>query len=156
MIVAGFNFQKGRFRVVVLERVGSSITFRSRKAVTIDPDLLLPELAERYVVNFRGLCDEIRPSLIAAHQIYKVETVDASVTQVMPLGLLALVCHDKDIPLKVYNLQSFRSGVSFGLLKNQKPIEEIDAIFGEHPPYWDDIHKKALLAAWRALVDSPL
>jgi hypothetical protein len=40
MKVAGFNFQKGKFRVVILERVKSEIRFAAKKSVVVDPSLI--------------------------------------------------------------------------------------------------------------------
>lgn len=65
MKAIGFNFHKGRIRVVVLEFSGGKPTFLSRKLVDIDPNLPLPELTHRYVSNLRGLLDETPTDLVA-------------------------------------------------------------------------------------------
>ncbi|MBV8923010.1 hypothetical protein [Bradyrhizobium sp.] len=140
MKATGFNFQKGRIRLVTLEWQNDKPAFVSRKLVDIDPELPLTELADRYVAHLRGLFDEVASDLIAVRQVYESDSLDASTTQIMPLGLLAFICHEKNLPLVAYTPPSLRSGKAFGLEKSQKPMEHVDAIFGEHPPYWDGVH----------------
>jgi hypothetical protein len=154
MKATGFNFQKGRIRLVVLEWQDDKAVFVTKKLVDIDPELPLRDLTDRYVSHFRGLLDEVASDLIAVRQVYESDSLDASVSQIIPLGLLAFICHEKGLPLYPYTPPALRHGKVFGLEKSQKPIAEVDTIFGQHPPYWDDLQRGALLVAWRALLEN--
>ncbi|MCA1363836.1 MULTISPECIES: hypothetical protein [unclassified Bradyrhizobium] len=154
MKAIGFNFHKGRIRVVVLEFIEGKATFLSRKLVDIDPNLPLPELTHRYVSNLRGLLDETPTDSVAVRLVYESASLDAAKSQIMPAGLLALICHEKGRTLYQYTPQALRSGKAFGLDRSKKPIREVDALFGDHPPHWDDLHRGAVLVAWRALLEN--
>lgn len=154
MKAIGFNFHKGRIRVAVLELSGGKPTFLSRKLVDVDPSLPLPELTHRYITNLRGLLDEAPTELVAVRLVYESASLDAARSQVMPAGLLALICHEKGRKLLEYTPQALRSGKSFALDRAKKPIKEVDNLFGDHPPHWDDLHRAALLVAWRALLEN--
>ena len=151
MRAIGLNFQKGKIRVVTLVDDGKSTSFESRDTIIIDPNLPLPELADRYVRNFRNAVDKFVPDIIAARQVYESGSIDASVSQIMPLALLAFVANERRINLSLYTMQALNAPVAFGLVKPQKPIDEVDGLFGSHAPYWDSMHRTALLVAWRSL-----
>jgi hypothetical protein len=155
MLCVGFSFQKGRFRVVALERTTAGIQVNHSRSVLIDPDLPYPELMDRYASHFRSVKEEFKPTAIAARQSWESKSLDAAVFQVTPLGLLGYVAHTESIPFRGYTPQALRQGTSFGLLKGTKPLGVIDARFGTHPPHWDDMQKYAVLAAWRALCEIP-
>jgi hypothetical protein len=110
-------------------------------------------MANRYVANFRATVLEYAPQIVSARHIYDTSSQDASLTQTVPLGLLAYVCSEQEIPFAKYTSQALRSGKVFGLAKLEKPIEQVDKIFGKHPPHWDDMQRTALLVAWRAMLD---
>jgi hypothetical protein len=151
----GFNFQKGRIRLVILQRQNDQISFVSKKVIDIDFNLDLPELSERYVTHFRGMLDEVGCDIVAVRHVYDADSVDASISQIMPIGLLALVCQEMGRGLRRYTPQGLRHGKTFKLDKTIKPIAEVDTIFGQHPPHWDDMQRNALLVAWRSLLESP-
>ncbi|MGX1348790.1 Holliday junction resolvasome RuvABC endonuclease subunit [Bradyrhizobium elkanii] len=154
MKIVGFNFHKGRIRLVVLEWAIDKPSYVGRKVVDIDSELPLPELTDRYISHLRGLLDEISADAVAVRLVWESGSLDEAKSQIMPAGLLALVCHEKNLPLHHYTMQALRSGKPFGLDKSKKPIEEVDILFGDHPPYWDNLQRVALLVAWRALLDS--
>jgi len=129
-------------------------SFVSKKFVDVDSELPLPELADRYTSHLRGLLDEASADAVAVRLIWESASLDEAKTQVIPAGLLALICHEKGLPLHPYTPQALRFGKAFGLDRSKKPIKEVDALFGSHPPYWDDLQRAALLVAWRALLDS--
>src|SRR5262249_13648206 len=110
MNAIGFNFHKGRIRVVVLEMKGNQPVFVSRKLVDVDPNLPLPELTDRYVSNLRGLLDEAPTDLVAMRLVYESESLDAARSQIMPAGLLALICHERGRKLLSFTPQALRSG----------------------------------------------
>lgn len=150
----GLNFQKGRIRVSIMDRdANGSIALLSARQIAIDPDLPLPELMERYASQFRILMDEYQPDLIAARQVWDINSVDAAVSQVAPFGIAAYACNERNMKFYHYTPQSLRQPTRFKLAKGVSPLAAVDGIFGSHPPYWDDIQKTSLLVAWRALLD---
>ncbi|WP_162005820.1 crossover junction endodeoxyribonuclease RuvC [Bradyrhizobium betae] len=130
-----------------------SITLLYARQITIDPDLPLPELMERYASQFRILIDEYGPDLVAARQVWDINGVDAAVSQVAPFGIAAYVCNERDIRFCHYTPQALKQPTRFNLAKGVNPLSAVDGTFGSHPPYWDDIQKTSLLVAWRAPLD---
>jgi hypothetical protein len=151
MLSIGFSFQKGRFRVAALECAASTIQVNASRLVPIDPALPYPELMDRYVSHFQSVREEFKPGVIAARQSWKSTSLDDAIFQITPLGLLGYVAHVKSIRFRAYTSEALRKGAHFGLPKGANPLGAIDAQFGTHPPYWDDMQKYPVLAAWRAL-----
>jgi Holliday junction resolvasome RuvABC endonuclease subunit len=138
----GFCFQKGKIRISVLETANNGlVTFVDKKLISIDPELQLSDLVDRYLLNFRGIIDEFRPDLLATKLTYEIKTIDSVVSQAMSVAMLAFACHECKKPLSCYPLQSLRSGTQFGLGKSKKPVDCVDKIFGVHPPYWDEAQR---------------
>jgi Holliday junction resolvasome RuvABC endonuclease subunit len=153
MRCVGFCFQKGKIRLSVLETKHSGPVFVDRKLISIDPELRLPELTDRYLTNFRAIFDQYHPELVAAKIVYDIKTVDMAVSQAMSVGILALACHEATKVLHTYTQQALRSGTPFGLQKSEKPTDHVDSIFGSHPPYWDEAQRVSVVVAWRALLE---
>jgi Holliday junction resolvasome RuvABC endonuclease subunit len=150
----GLNFQKGRIRATVLTRDSNGlVTFHSARAITIDPNLPLPELMERYASQFRILIDEFQPDLLAARQVWDIGNVEATVSQVSPFGIAAYVCNERNVKFCHYTPQALKQPTKFGLAKGINPLSAVDQVFGSHPPYWDDLQKTSLLVVWRSLLD---
>jgi Holliday junction resolvasome RuvABC endonuclease subunit len=150
----GLNFQKGRIRATILTQdPDGPITFHSQQAITIDPDLPLPELMERYAAQFRILIDEFKPDLIAARQVWEIGKVEAAITQVLPFGIAAYVCNERNVKFCYYTPQALKHPTKFGLAKGINPLAAVDEVFGSHPPHWDDLQKTSLLVVWRSLLD---
>jgi Holliday junction resolvasome RuvABC endonuclease subunit len=150
----GLNFQKGRIRATVLDRDSTgAVTLHCAKPITIDPELPLPELMERYAAQFRILIDEFNPDLLAARQVWDINNVEGTISQVSPLAIAAYVCNERNIQFCHYTPQSLRQPTKFGLAKGITPLSAVDGIFGSHPPHWDDLQRTALLVVWRALLD---
>jgi Holliday junction resolvasome RuvABC endonuclease subunit len=154
MRCVGFCFQKERIRVSVVESNKSAMSFVGKKIISIDPELQLPELVDRYLTNFRAIFDQYHPNLVATKLVYDIKTVDSVVSQGMSVGILALACHEATKPLHCYPHQALRTGTPFGLEKIQKPIDQVDSLFGSHPPHWDEAQKQSVLVAWRALLEN--
>jgi hypothetical protein len=154
MRVLGLNFQKGKIRSVILDDEKSNLFCVSSKRSIIDSDLDLPILMDRYSLNLRASIDEFKPNMVAAKLTYESKNIDAAITHIMPLGILALICHEKSLPIYTFTSQSLRSSAGFGLQKGLIPIDVVDAKFGKFPPYWDEAQKNALLVAWRAYLDN--
>lgn len=150
----GLNFQKGRIRVTALEHTNGQTNFVSCKAITIDPDLPLPELIYRYASHIRSTIDEFQPEIVAARQTWESKNLTAAVCQISPVGIAALVCYEKGVTLKTYTPQALNQAVRFNLPKGTRPINSVDGIFGSHPPYWDDTQRTSLLVIWRALLEA--
>jgi Holliday junction resolvasome RuvABC endonuclease subunit len=151
----GFCFQKGKIRASILEATSNgSVTYVDKKLISIDPELRLPELVDRYLMNFRGIIDQFQPDLVATKLTYEIETIDSAISQGMSVAMLAFACHENKKPLSYYTLRALRSGAQFGLGKSKKPIDCVDQTFGVHPPYWDEAQKTSLLVVWRALLEN--
>lgn len=152
MLGVGLNFQKGKFRVSVLERApAGTIGYNTHRSVTVDPVLPIPELMERYASQFRLLFDEFQPGLVAARHVWDGGNVDAANCQIAPFGIAAYVCNEKSISFFHYTPQALRQPTPFGLPKGVNPISAVDQTFGVNPPYWDDMQRGSVLAVWRAL-----
>ena len=148
----GFSFQKNRIRIVELAKINDAIEFREKKIVDIDSALPLPELSDRYVKHFREHLNGSKPDLVAVRRVWESSDISTSICQIMPVALLALTCHELQLAFVDFTPGSLKSAGSFGLAKGLNPLSCVDDTFGAHPPYWDDIHRGALLAAWRALL----
>lgn len=154
MLGIGLNFQKGRIRATVLTKdSGGSITFNIARPITIDPELPLPELMERYAAQFRILIDEFNPNLMAARQVWEIGNIEATVSQVLPFGIAAYVSNERNVKFCSFTPQALKQPTKFGLAKGVTPLTVVDQVFGSHPPYWDDLQKASLLVVWRALLD---
>lgn len=155
MRAMGLSFQKGRIRVTVMDRTAGAINFHTSRAINIDPNLLIPDLMERYASQIRALIDEFSPGVIAAKQVWESKNVASALCQVAAFGIAAYICGERGLRFASYTPQALRQPKPFGLAKGINPIDTIDGEFGTHPPYWDDIQKASLLAAWRALLEMP-
>lgn len=152
MRAIGLNFQKGRFRVAVLNRDNSgTVSFHDARAITVDPDLPVPELMERYATQLRIQFDDFHPDVVAARQVWDAGNVEGAMCQIAPFGIAAYVCNERSIPFRHYTPQAIRHPAPLGLMKGVNPIAVVDQTFGTHPPYWDEMQRGAVLVAWRAL-----
>lgn len=154
MKAIGFAFQKGRFRIAVLETHGANIAYRTHRAVKVDPELRMPALMNRYMLDFQSCLEEFKPEILSAKQVFESINLDSSTFQILPLGLLGWVANQHNKTFNCYTVQALRHPSAFQLAKGKKPIEEVDAVFGEHPPYWDKLQREAVLVAWRALIEN--
>lgn len=154
MLGIGLNFQKGRIRATVLTKDSAgAVAFQSARAITIDPALPLPELMERYATQFRILIDEFEPDMLAARQVWEIRNTEATVSQILPFGIAAYVCNERNVKFCSYSPQALKQPTRFGLPKGVAPLSVVDQMFGSHPPHWDDIQKTSLLVVWRSLLD---
>ena len=149
----GLSFQKGRMRLTVLEIVDEKVKYQDGRPITVDPDLPIPDLMDRYATQVRTLIGEFTPNIVAVRQVWDSKNVDAAMCQVAPPGITAYVCHERGISFASYTPQALRQPKPFGLDRGVNPLEAVDGIFGQHPPYWDDMQKASLLVAWRALLE---
>lgn len=154
MRAIGLNFHKGRIRVISLDHANDQWTVETSRAVTIDPELPLPELMDRYATQCRTLIDEFQPEIVAVRRVWDSGNVTAAMCQIAPVGIAALVCGEKGVPFASYTPQALRQPTKFGLPKGTNPINAVDGTFGTHPPHWDDLQRGALLVAWRAVLDA--
>ncbi|TWF53214.1 hypothetical protein [Neorhizobium alkalisoli] len=148
--VLGFSFQKAKIRYSLLVEEDGNLTLASKGKIDYDADLELPNLADRWSLSLNEILDETKPNLLAALQVYDSDTLDTAKFQIMPLTSLANIAFNRNLKLQLYTGQSLRSGKPFGLDPKTRPINEVDNIFGSHPPYWDDFQRKSVLVAWRA------
>jgi hypothetical protein len=153
MRAIGLSFQKGRIRATVLEQANGSIVFQLARAITVDPELSLPDLMDRYATQVRLLIEEFAPDVVAVRQVWDSKNMVAAMCQVAPTGIAAYVCHQMNVTFRAYTPQALRQPKPFGLNKGVKPIDAVNEKFGEHPPHWDEMQKTSLLVAWRALLD---
>lgn len=134
MRAIGLAFQKGRMRLTALDKNVDDIAFFKAQAVTIDPDLSLPELMERYATQIRMLLDEYCPDVVAVKQVWESKNVAAATCQIAPVGILAYVCHERSIEFTAYTPQALRQPKPFSLPAGSNPLDAIDAKFGAH--FW--------------------
>jgi hypothetical protein len=149
----GLSFQKGRIRLTVLDLLKGEVKYHESRAITVDPDLPIPDLMDRYATQIRTLIGEFAPQIVAVRQVWNSKNVDAAMCQVAPPAIAAYVCHERGIPFTTYTPQALRQPKPFGLDRGVNPLEAVNDNFGEHPPYWDDMQKSSLLVAWRALLE---
>ena len=150
----GFNFQKGRIRQVLLEKHDDAPICLWHGVIKIDPKLELPKLMERYRRDFSETIDHHKPDILAVRQIWETRNANSAVFQVMPVGLLALVAYNKNVPLFRFSPQALVHAGPFGLPKKTKPQDAVEDVLGAHPPNWDAQQRYAALVAWRALLDA--
>ncbi len=153
MRVIGFAFQKGKFRIAVLETHGAGIAYYSHRAVKVDPGLQIPALMNRYMLDFRSCLEEFRPEILSVKQVFESTTLDSATFHILPVGLLGLLASEQNKTFHRYTIQALRHPSSFQLPKGKKPIDEVDTQFGEHPPYWDKPQRESVLVAWRAFLE---
>jgi hypothetical protein len=150
MRCVGFAFQKGQIRVVALEGGAPPILLSSR-TVRIDHTLPAAELMDRYRRDFLAVIEEDKPDVVATRFNYNSGSISDAHNLIMPGAILALACHSKQVMFREISLIALRSPGPFGLPPKTKPVDQVDRIFGQHPPHWDKVQKETLLAAWRAL-----
>lgn len=120
--------------------------------IDIDGELPFPELMDRYKRDLQNELAAHLPDIVAVKVTFDPTTISAAKGSCMPSGILALVCHTRQLPLVEFTAASFRHPGPFGLPMGSKPVDQIDPRFGAHPPYWDKLQKETVLAAWRALL----
>ena len=148
--VIGLNFQKGRIRVAVLEHdPGGKIVVSSSRVITVDPEFM-----ERYAAQLKIQNDEFSPDMIASRQVWDPGSAEAAMCQVAPFGIAAYVCNERGITFRYYTPQALKQPKPLGLLKGTNLMDAVSQAFGTHPPYWDDMQKGAVLAGWRALLET--
>lgn len=147
----GLGFQQGRIRIVVLES-GAPPVLLSSRSIRIDHALALPELMDRFRRDFIGVIDDEKPDVVATRFNYESSSIADAHNLIMPCAILASVCQAKQVAFREVSLAALRSPGPFGLTTNTKPVDQVDIIYGQHPPHWDKVQKETLLAAWRALV----
>lgn len=146
-----FGFQRGRIRVAVAAANPAIHLVKSFK-MDIDDTLALPELMHRYKRDIDGILADETPGIVAVKLVFDTNTIAGAKGSSLPSAILALECHSLGIPLAEYTSASFRHPGPFNLPANSKPIDEVDRLFGQHPPYWDKLQREIVLAAWRALL----
>lgn len=146
MKILGIHLAKSQLRYAVLDGSVDSPTLLAKgRLVTVDP-ANVPALMDWFDTQFRALLDQHQPDKIA----YRL-TLDPTKVQLFtsefPLGILNLHAHQRGLPIVSYTPRSF-VGSKLDLKKGADLSAHIDAVFGTHPPYWDNNQKYAILAAW--------
>ncbi len=96
--------------------------------------------------QFRSLLDQHKPDKIA-YRLTLDPKKDQLFTSEFPLGILNLHAHQRGLPIAGYTPRAF-VGSKLGLKKGADLSLHCDDVFGEHPPYWDNNQKYAILVAW--------
>ena len=72
---------------------------------------------------------------------------DQLVTSSFPLGVLNLLAHRRNLPIKSYVTGNFVAS-KLDLTKGTNIYDQCDHVFGVTPPYWDKNQKHSILVAW--------
>jgi hypothetical protein len=144
--VLGLHAHKGALRWAVVEGTRENpVRVDHGRLVTPDP-AQVPALMDWYESQFGRLIDDFSPEKIA----YRL-TLEPSKEQLFfaefPFGVLNLISHRRGLPITCLTARSFTAS-RLGLPRDANIHAACDNVFGQHPPYWDDHQRYALLLAW--------
>jgi hypothetical protein len=146
MRVLGLHILTGQLRYAVLEGTKNSPTLISKdRLITTDPDNV-PELMDWYDTQFRHLINTLRPKRLS-YRLTLEPKKDQLFCSEFPYGVLNLIAHQMALPISSYSSKAF-TPTRLGLPKGTDLYAHCDAVFGEHPPYWDKNQKNSILVAW--------
>lgn len=149
MRILGLHVQKGALRWAVLDGTkGAPVRVDHGRLVTPDPEQV-PALMDWFESQFGRLIDEFAPDSIA----YRL-TLDPTKEQLFyaefPFGVLNLMAHRRGVPITCLTSRSFTPS-RLGMPRGTNLSAQCDSVFGQHPPYWDENQKYAVLMAWFGL-----
>lgn len=149
MKILGLVVQKNylRFAVVGGDKKTPTLVDKGRQS-TCDPDNL-PALMDWYETHFEHLISEHTPDAIA-YKLTLEPTIEQQHTLAYPFGILNLLAKKHNIPINEYSSRGITAS-KLDLIKKTDLMKHVDAVFGEHPPYWDKYQKEAVLVAWFGL-----
>jgi hypothetical protein len=149
MKALGFQLLTGHIRYAVLDGNRGAPTLVNKGRLVVPRFNSVPELMDWYETNF--------DDLLATHDAKRVAyrlTLGPDKSQlfhiIFPYGVLNLQCYKREIPCNEFTSRAFVPS-KLGLPRNSDLYAHCDTVFGQHPPYWDEQQKHAILAAWFVL-----
>lgn len=151
MRVLGLHVHKGALRWAVLEGTKSvPVRVDHGRLVTPDPEHV-PALMDWFESQFGRLIDDFSPDAVA-YRLTLEPTKEQLFYAEFPFGVLNLMAHRRGVPVTCLTSRSFTPS-RLGLPRGTDLGAQCDSAFGQHPPYWDDNQKHAILIAWFGLSD---
>jgi len=147
MGVIGFNFEKGGFRYAILsgDRSQPILVDKAKEPCLSSGDI--SELVDWYESRLENLIDANNPDRIGVRlQMGQGMKQDMIRYWYYPVGILHLIAHRNQIPVGEFNSNSFTS-LSLGLSKDIDKFKDLDKIFPDAEPPWDNSQKYAVYAA---------
>jgi hypothetical protein len=146
MRVLGVHVLTGQLRYSVLEgaKVTPSLIAKDRLITPAADDV--PALIDWYETQFNLILDKFTPDRVA-YRLTLGPNKNQLFTSVFPLGILNLLAHRRNLPISSYVSGNYVA-TRLGLAKETCLYTHCDAVFGLHPPYWDQNQKHSVLAAW--------
>lgn len=146
MAILGIHIATNQLRYAVLDGTRTSpLLLAKDRLLTPDPKHV-PALMDWFESQFTKLVEEHSPIRIACRVTLQPKKAQLF-TSCFPLGVLYLIAHKRNLPVSDYVVGNYVPS-RLNLPKGTNLYEYCDSIFGEHPPYWDDSQKHAVLAAW--------
>jgi len=146
MTVLGLHISTNQLRFAVLDGTKASPRLLAKdRLLTPDPQYV-PALMDWFESQFIRLLDLHTPSKIAC-RLTLAPKKGQLFTSCFPFGVLYLLAHKRNIPVTPYVSGNYVPS-RLSLPKGTDLYQHCDTVLGEHPPYWDDNQKHAILAAW--------
>lgn len=146
MNVLGVHIAKDQFRYSVLNGTKATPTLITKKRLSTPAADNVPSLMDWYETQFALILDQCTPGRIA-YRLTLVPNKNQLFCSLFPLGILNLLAHRRHIPITPYVSGNYVAS-RLGLPRGTELYSHCDAVFGTHPPYWDQNQKHAILAAW--------
>ena len=146
MKVLGVHIATGQLRYSVLggTRRDPDLLTKDRRP-TPDPNDV-PELMDWFETQFNLILDQSLPERIA-YRLTLAPNKKQLFTSAFPFGILNLLAHKRNLPITSYVSGNYVAS-KLGLAKGTDIYAHCDTVFGSPPPYWDQLQKYSILAAW--------
>ena len=128
--------------------MGNPILLEKKRLIVKDDDDA-SILMDWHESNFTNEVNRVVPNKIVCKLNLGVDKKQ-SITQIMPLGIFALIAKRRGIPFLLYTTRQF-SATKLSLPKGTDLHNKCDELFGIQRPYWDKQQKDSIIGAWMAL-----
>lgn len=146
MTVLGIHIATNQMRYAVLDGTKAAPQLLGKdRLLTPDPKHV-PALMDWFDSQYVRLLDQYTPQRIGC-RLTLAPKKGQLFTSCFPFGVLYLLAHKRNIPVTPYVSGNYVAS-RLNLPKGTDIYTHCDTVFGEHPPYWDDNQKHAVLAAW--------
>lgn len=147
----GFEMKTGECRYCVIEGEGPSLSYVMH-GVRYTKNEVVSDLMDKLRNTFSEILSEFRPDVVgyrvAISSPPSIKKVEQYPHLYFSYGILNLVAHDMQVPVKMFHNNSFTA--KFFGVKGDK-FDVCDQLIGVHPPNWDQQTRWAALAAIGAL-----
>lgn len=150
MTVLGIHIATNQLRYAVLGGTKTAPQLLAKDRLLTPDPTHVPALMDWFESQFLRMLSQHSPDRIACRLTLAPKKGQLA-TSCFPFGVLYLLAHKRNIPVVSY-VSGHYVASRFGLAKGTDIYKHCDAVLGEHPPYWDDNQKHAVLAAWFELV----